>query len=116
MQFGDFETVRKVKQTGVCVIWEVRPVAGGQSQDKLAMKVLHDHWSGDERSRKFASFLARAKVQKGAGSANWAPVHAQGQTDADAYYVTDLYPSSVERLILNKAAAIGIDRDGLYRI
>jgi hypothetical protein len=118
MRVGEYKSVRELRQSGAASLWEVEG-AGSDGAARRAAKVLQPpaFWSDEERGQRVARFLARAGVQReaaGAGGGHWAPVHAVGEDEEGAYYVTDLYPSSVEQLIRTPRARV--DGAGLYRI
>jgi len=102
--FGQYETVRELKRSGLGVVYVARRAgAGGPGQ--FVVKVLETTVDivGPERARANARrFLEAAQAQRSAserGPDHWAPIHDAGRSGEEAYFVTDLYSMSLKRLI-----------------
>jgi len=115
-RFGEYESVREVYRGGLAVVYTARPP--GSTEEKLALKVLElpEYLADEERvEQESVLFLESAETQRlcGAGSAAWAPVHASGRSDNGAWYATDFFERSAEKLVLHRRE---LEPAELYRV
>ncbi len=104
-RFGDYESVREVYQGGLAVVYTARPP--GSAEEKLALKVLQlpVYLADEERvEQESVLFLEASEAQRrvAAGSPLWAPVHASGRCEGGAWYATDFFERSAEKLVLHR--------------
>ncbi len=104
-RYGEYESVREVYRGGLAVVYTARPPGGGE--DRLALKVLElpVYLADEERvEQESVLFLESAETQRraAAGSPAWAPVHASGRCEGGAWYATDLFERSAEKLVLHR--------------
>lgn len=116
-QFGAYESVREIYQGGPGAVYAAR--AAGASEARVAVKAFQPPpWLADEERVELeaALFLEAAELQariaKG-GSAHWAPVHASARCEGGAWYATDLFDRSAEKLVLQRRE---LDARELHRI
>jgi hypothetical protein len=103
--YGSFETVREVSRSGRGAVYTARRV--GTSDERFAVKIfeLPAYLAEEgEVERESAFFLHAAEVQKAVGrpGSAWAPVYESGAMEGGAWYATDLFDRSIERLLLNR--------------
>jgi hypothetical protein len=106
--FGRFETVEELAAAGPFVVFSARP-AGKDGPPSFAIKIYrtNDILSDPEVvDREAAAFLEAAKLQHSlpvggvsAGEGHWAGIYEMGRTEEAAYYVTDLYPTTAQRIV-----------------
>ncbi|HYE63421.1 MAG TPA: SUMF1/EgtB/PvdO family nonheme iron enzyme [Phycisphaerales bacterium] len=107
--YGAFETVEELASAGPFAVYAARK-AGQTGAPAYAVKVYKtaDVFADAEVvERESAAFLEAAEVQRslpagpagGGGAGHWAPVHDAGRASDAVYYVTDLYPVSVQRMV-----------------
>lgn len=106
--FGHYETVRELYHSATTSLWTAIP-AGSSADAAFAIKLLQPSEGlllPEQIAPAIASFLARAQVQQKVAAqpnSHWLPIHESGQAGAGAYYVADLYPQSLHRLIAGHA-------------
>lgn len=103
--YGSFETVREVSRSGRGAVYTARRV--GTSDERFAVKIfeLPAYLAEEgEVERESAFFLHAAEVQKAVGrpGSAWATVYESGALEGGAWYATDLFDRSIERLLLNR--------------
>lgn len=103
--YGSFETVREVSRSGRGAVYTARRV--GTTDERFAVKIfeLPAYLAEEgEVERESAFFLHAAEVQKAVGrpGSAWAPVYESGAMEGGAWYATDLFDRSIERLLLNR--------------
>lgn len=104
--FGSFETVREVSRVGLGAVFVAR--RAGTTDERYAVKIFEPPaYMVDEEQieRDSKLFLEAADVQRsaaGAGS-SWAMVYESGLMEGGAWYATDLYDRSVEKLVLYRS-------------
>ncbi|GJQ30799.1 MAG: hypothetical protein HBSAPP03_26830 [Phycisphaerae bacterium] len=102
--FGRFETVDELASSGPFTVYSAR-AAGEAGPARLVLKTFRtqdDFADAELLERQAGAFLAAATLQQGLAKASpgsWAPVHDLGRTETHAYYVTDLYPETGQRLV-----------------
>lgn len=102
--FGRFETVDELASSGPFTIYSAR-TGGDTAPPTLVVKSFRtqdDFADVELLEKQAAGFLAAASLQAELAKAapkSWAPVHDQGRSETHAYYVTDLYPESGQRLV-----------------
>lgn len=124
-EFGRYETVQEIARSAFGSVYSARLPGGGP---RFAVKVfrppvdlLHasagGEQSSDEARRQINRFLLCASMQQQAAaeghSRHWAPVHESGNAPGGAFYVSDLYPRSAQKLI---AGRVRLDRGGLHQM
>ncbi|CAG0997044.1 hypothetical protein PHYC_02630 [Phycisphaerales bacterium] len=102
--FGRFEVVEELASSGPFTLYSAR-AAGETGAPKFAIRTFRtqdDFADAEIIERQAAAFLSGASLQASlakAASANWAPIHHQGRTETHAFYVTDLYPMTGQKLV-----------------
>lgn len=118
-RFGDFDTVREIFNTGLGAVWVARRASGGSGEDRYAVKVYQppDYMmDAQEIAEGAAAFLEAAEVQRqlgGSGSGLWATILESGPCDGGAWYATDFYERSAEKLVLHRR---DLEREELQRV
>src|SRR5215212_9263916 len=102
-RFGRYEVVEELYRTGLATVSRARGMAGGEV--RFVVKTFTPATFGDEDATDGAgeaAFLERAtlqqKVAADKASRHWAPVHDLGKKADDAYFVSDYYPLTAQRL------------------
>ncbi len=105
--FGRFETVEELASSGPFAVFSAREAGG--SAPAFAVKIYRtaDMFADAEVvEREAAVFLEVVALQKGlpagpaaGGGGHWAPIHESGRTAEAVYYVTDLFPASLLRMV-----------------
>jgi hypothetical protein len=106
--YGRFEAVEELASSGPFALFSAREQ--GQSGPPLyAIKIYRtaDTFADEEVvQQEAAAFLEAAQLQAslpsgpaGGGEGHWAPIHESGRTAEAVFYVTDLYPTTVQRMI-----------------
>jgi hypothetical protein len=102
---GRFETMRDLHRGGLVVVLSAREAGGGTEKFVVKELRLGHGIVPSERIEGLAErFLAGVSVQAAAAKhagegGHWAPVHDSGRLEDGAYFVTDLYARSAERLV-----------------
>lgn len=109
--FGSYETAEEISVGPLTAVYAARRL-GESGPPKYAVKVLEfSRLLSEARdpSALVSRFLASAEAQRAAacGSAHWAPVHAMGEFDGGAYYVSDHFEHSLQRLIRGRVELTG---------
>jgi hypothetical protein len=109
--FGGYETVRELIRSGLASSHVARKASGGA--DCFVIKA-YEPASAEADPQRFQqeveNFLDGARAQKECSdrkAPHWASLHEMGTMEGGAYFVTDLQPRSVERLIHGKAKLDG---------
>jgi len=114
-RFGEYESVREVYQGGLAVVYTAR--APGSSEEKIALKVLQlpVYLADEERvEQESVLFLEATETQRRAAAGGaWAPIHASGRCEGGAWYATDLFERSAEKLVLHRRE---LEPAELYRV
>lgn len=100
--FGRFETVDELASSGPFTVYSARAEGGAAKVVVKAFRTQDEFADAELLERQAQSFLAAAALQAALAKAApnaWAPVHDAGRTETHAYYVTDLYPESGQRLV-----------------
>ncbi|MHC5060822.1 MAG: SUMF1/EgtB/PvdO family nonheme iron enzyme [Planctomycetota bacterium] len=101
--FGNYETVSELHRTGFAVVYRARPATDGR--DNFAIKAFQPIalLAAEERAKSESKlFLSSAHTQHSVqtgGGLHWAPIHQYDSTAEGAFYVTDLYDRSLQKLI-----------------
>ncbi len=107
--FGRFETVEELASSGPFAVFSARP-AGEGAPPAFAIKIYRtsDMFADAEViEREAGAFLEAARLQqslpagslKEGGEGHWAKIYELGRTEEAAYYVTDLYPMTAQRMV-----------------
>src|SRR5207253_10298656 len=84
---------------------------------KFAAKVIELVEGFGDANASRAAFLTAVDVQKktaeSTGSIHWAPVYERGEAERRAYFVSDYYPRSAQRLIQSR---VNLNARTLHRI
>jgi len=127
--FGRFETVEELASSGPFTVYSARQ-AGEEGPPKFVIKTFRsaDEFAEQEVvDREAAAFIAAAKLQQSlaaGGKGHWATVHEMGRTPEAAYFISDLYPQSCQKMIDSRrdldartiAWIIGSVADGLIEL
>ena len=131
--FGRYETVEELASSGPFALFSAREV-GQAGPPAFGVKIYRtaDMFADEEVvEREAAAFLEAAQLQAGlpagpaaGGGGHWAPIYESGRTAEAVFYVTDLYPMTVQRMIDNRreldarsiAHIIGGVADGLAEL
>jgi hypothetical protein len=103
--YGGFSVAREIFQSGRMTVY-----AGARAGDRrtCAIKVFHPvNAAGRARADEVRAFVEAAEAQKKVAEksrARWAPVHAHGECAEGAFFVTDYYPRSLEKVIGGRVA------------
>lgn len=111
--FGRVEAYDEFGSSGPYAVWRARP-AGTDGPGPLVVKTcLTQDMLADEQvvERRAARFLAAAEFQRGLAGDGWAPISDVGRLPTHAYYVTEWYPSTLERVIEARSIAGLADED-----
>jgi formylglycine-generating enzyme required for sulfatase activity len=101
--FGNYETISELHRTGFVIIYRARPAT--EDKDNFAIKAFQPiALLAEEEQAKSESklFLSSAHTQHSVqtrGGLHWAPIHQYDSTAEGAFYVTDLYDHSLQKLI-----------------
>jgi len=101
--FGRYETTHELYRTGPVVVYAGRSASGPAEQ--FVIKVLQPLAPfSDEKQleRESALFISRALTQQkvaDSGAQHWAPILQYGTTAKGAFYATDNYDRSLQKLI-----------------
>ncbi len=112
--FGRFVTVAELASSGPYTLWSARP-AGEEGEAAFAIRSFRieddfaDPEALEEQARRFVASaeLQRKLAEAGGAEARWAKVYEAGKTASHAYYVTDLFPVSGQRLIDTRRSLSG---------
>lgn len=102
--FGRFESVEELASSGPVTVYSAK-APGESGPPRLAVKAFEtqDDFADPEIiERRAGAFLAGAALQKELAAkapASWAPVHDSRRDEGHAYYVTDLYPVTGQRIV-----------------
>lgn len=115
-KFNGYESVGQITGGAIYSVLSARPEGGGP--DRFAIKVCKPPplLGKEQADRQAQRFLDRVQAQKkvvDAGGEHWAPIHASGQSNDGAFYVTDRYNRHVGGLI---AGRIQPDAKSLHAI
>ncbi|MCE7973165.1 MAG: hypothetical protein DYG92_02395 [Leptolyngbya sp. PLA1] len=105
--FGRVEAYDEFGSSGPYAVWRARP-AGTEGPGPLVVKTcLTQDMLADEQvvEKRAARFLAAAEFQRGLSGEGWAPISDVGRLPTHAYYVTEWYPSTLERVIEARSIA-----------
>lgn len=110
-KYGNYETAEELFHTPFATVYTARP-AGMAGVAEFVIKVANRlnrqaRESGDNKAADSApEFIARTKLQQSAAEhgAHWATIHESGASDGRAFYVTDLYSRTAQKLIAGKIA------------
>src|SRR4051812_21665868 len=106
--FGNYEIIQELYRGPVGAV--VRARLPGQPGE-VAIKIFDPSMMGLlEADAATQSFLDRAALQKllaERGAKHWAPVHELRPTDEGAYYVSDYYPLTIQRLAADQVPVDG---------
>src|SRR3954470_5083725 len=106
--FGTYDIVEEIHRGPIGSVARAR-VAGDERH--YAVKVFDPSMMGLlEADAATQSFLDRAALQKllaERGAKHWAPVHELRPTDEGAYYVSDYYPLTIQRLAADQVPVDG---------
>ena len=96
--FGDYETVQEAYRHGNSIVYRARKQ--GQTAEDYAIKVhepvAEAFVSPEQAKRRIDRFVESAKAQEAVSEGkHWAPIHALGNDDRRAYYVTDHYETDL---------------------
>lgn len=120
-RFGQFETVDELASAGPVTVYSARKAGDApDAPPAYAVKTYraHDEFADrDFTEAEAARFLAVANTVKAftsaSGGGGWAPVHETGREGDFAFWVTDLYASTVDRLIESRRE---VELSGVVRI
>ena len=105
--YGRYETVKELSRGAHTVAWSARPAGGGKVRYAVReFRPFAALGAEEQLQRQIDRFLDGVRVQKqvvDAGGRHWGPVHDLASEQQRAYYVTDLYGRTAERLILTRA-------------
>lgn len=109
--FGQYEATSEIARTALGRVWRAK--GPGSTQPAFAAKLLDCgvlSFVADDSAvaARIDTFLEAVDVQSRAASlpdSRWAPVHAKGSGEDSAFYVSDLFPLNVARLVEGRAAA-----------
>lgn len=112
-RYGEYETDVELAHSARVAVWRARRV-GSKDGEKFALKVFRPSEWGEAESEAAAeaAFCAAAEAQARVSRArpqHWAPVVARGTDGGASFWVTPLYPRSVERLIEGRVALAAPD-------
>ncbi len=110
-KYGQYETVREVFRGGLGGVWTARRL-GGDGSDSYVVKTVRNSPDAAGAGANVAAeqFVAAARAQERAAGnkgAHWAPIHETSLSPEGAYYVTDQYLGSVQRLVMGRARVDG---------
>jgi serine/threonine protein kinase len=110
--FGSYKTVRELSRSGLACLYVAEPVDGGSTQ--YAIKALQpptDFLDEGMVQRSIDTFIECAETQRrvAGDSEHWAHIYDVGRSEGAAYYATDLFPRSVEKLIRSRARLSSAD-------
>src|SRR5436305_2558275 len=117
--YGGYQTVHEFSRSGIGSVATARASGADGSPNAaapFAIKALQPPvaiWGDEKAQSEVERFLERARAQQQVAAAgeHWAPIHALGEAFGGAYYATDHYTSSVQRLI---AGQVKLDGPALY--
>jgi formylglycine-generating enzyme required for sulfatase activity len=101
--FGRFEAVREIYRMGYTAVYTGR--SPESTEEKYAIKILQPPallLEAEQVKTQIDLFLKSADLQQkvaAAGAPHWAPVHECGSTAEGAFYVTEKYEHSLQRLV-----------------
>lgn len=112
-RYGDYETVEELAHSARVAVWRARR-AGSAGGEEFALKVFRASEWGEPEAEAAAreAFAAVAEVQSRVGRArprHWAPVVGRGTNGEETFWVSPLYPRSVERLIEGRVSLTAPD-------
>lgn len=118
--YGNYETVEELFHTPFATVYTARP-SGAAGTAEFVVKIANPlnpqtQQSGNEKGADPApEFIARAKLQQIAADrgAHWARIHELGTSNGRAFYVTDLYSRTAQKLIAGK---ISLTPAGLHHL
>lgn len=113
--FGRVEAYDEFGSSGPYAVWRARP-AGTEGPGPLVVKTcLTQDMLADEQvvEKRAARFLAAAEFQRGLAGDGWAPISEVGRLPTHAFYVTEWYPSTLERVIEARSIAGLAEEDPL---
>lgn len=102
-RYGEYETVEEYHRSARVVLWRARRAGSADSAEYAVKAFRASEWGDAEgESSLQARFVEAAELQSRIAqrrSRHWAPVVARGTREDEAFWVSALYPRSVERLI-----------------
>ncbi len=110
--YGSYEAVRELYRGGFVTVSVARRI-DGDAELKYVVKSFEpppENLSPKARRQGVMCFLDAARAQQvvaESGAEHWAPIHEFKPIDGGAYYVTDLYPRSAQRLIFSEVKLDG---------
>ncbi len=110
--FGAYETVQELHRGRLTTVFKAQPT-GGDQRPAFVVKSFDPppgSLSHGVVASEVAAFLESGKAQQQitqGGAAHWAPIHELGATPDGAYYVTDHYIRSAQRLVLGQVRLDG---------
>src|SRR5688572_2700852 len=120
--YGQYETVAELGRSGSVTVYRARPADGGWelgfdelgSDANFALKVFQPRSAEDAGAAERRRFLERVRAQKrafDAGSRHWAPIFDAGESRGQAFYATEFFPRTAEKL-----SGPAIDPHSLYGV
>lgn len=105
--FGRFEAYDEFGSSGPYAVWRARPAGTDGPGPAVVKTCLTQDMLADEQvvERRAARFLASAEFQRGLAGDGWAPISDVGRLPTHAYYITEWYPSTLERVIEARSIA-----------
>lgn len=103
--YGGYEVTRELYQSGRTTVYAARRSG---SKRAYAVKVFNPFdEQGRRRTDSIAAFLSAAELQKrvrAKAPKRWAPIHAAGECPEGAYFVTDYYSRSLQKVVEGRIA------------
>ncbi len=104
-QFGLFQPVRELDQTGRSTVW-LATRHGEPPDTHFIIKSVRPRPGRGSGADPVEQFLDQATMQQKlaeGGARHWAPIHEVSRTQDGAYYAMDKYTRSVRKLLVGKA-------------
>ena len=104
---GGYELVRRIGRGGMAEVWVARRALGQKGTKFVAVKLIADHYVGDERYTRM--FRAEAELAAVLSHANIVQVFDEGEEDGRSYLVMEFIPGWTLGDLLRREKRLPLD-------
>ncbi|MEM9453734.1 MAG: protein kinase [Myxococcota bacterium] len=110
---GGYELIRRIGRGGMAEVWVARRALGAKGSKFVAIKLIADHYVGDERYTRM--FRAEAELAAVLSHANIVQVFDEGEDDGRSYLIME-WVDGLNLLKLGAVLALLDDDDRRFRV